>query len=156
MSKTVLWRAAGLALILALLATGGCRAGATPEGTHVNQGEGEVLSLPEFEPVPLDGAPLRVIATTSIIGDVVAQVGGAAIDLNTLMGPGQDPHSYEPTPRQMAAVAQSHVVFVNGWDLEEALAQALEEIAADVPIVLSESLIGVVLRSLNHRGALKQ
>jgi ABC-type Zn uptake system ZnuABC Zn-binding protein ZnuA len=65
---------------------------------------------------------------------VVAQVGGAAIELTTLMGPGQDPHSYQPTPQQMATVAQAHVVFLNGWDLEEALAQDLQEIAGQVPV----------------------
>ena len=38
----------------------------------------------------LDGEPLKVVATTSIIGDVISQVGGEAIDLTTLMsaGPG--------------------------------------------------------------------
>jgi ABC-type Zn uptake system ZnuABC Zn-binding protein ZnuA len=130
--KAVFWMPAIL-ILSALLATAGCHSGAEP--AHAASGAGEVLSLPVVEPVDLGASPLQVVATTSIIGDVVAQVGGAAIDLNTLMGPGQDPHSYEPTPQQMAAVAQSHVVFVNGWDLEEALAQALEEIAGDVPIV---------------------
>jgi ABC-type Zn uptake system ZnuABC Zn-binding protein ZnuA len=129
--------------LLSLLATGGCRPETEPahehEGEHEHEheagAEAEMLSLPALQPVDLGGASLKVTATTSIMGDVVAQVGGAAIERTTLMAPGQDPHSYEPTPQQMAAVAQSHVVFVNGWDLEEALAHALEEIAGDVPIV---------------------
>jgi ABC-type Zn uptake system ZnuABC Zn-binding protein ZnuA len=68
-------------------------------------------------------------------------VGGAAIDLTTLMGPGQDPHSYQPTPQQMATVARAHVVFVNGWDLEEALAHDLHEIAGQVPIAAVSAYI---------------
>ena len=141
MNKTIPWRVALLALTLTLLATGGCRSEAAHEEEPEAHGEGEVLSLPALSPVPLDGAPLRVIATTSIVGDVVAQVGGTAIELTTLMGPGQDPHSYEPTPQQMAAVAQAHVVFVNGWDLEEALAQDLQEIAEEVPIAAVSAYI---------------
>jgi ABC-type Zn uptake system ZnuABC Zn-binding protein ZnuA len=78
---------------------------------------------------------LRVVATTSIIGDVVAQIGGDFIELSTLIGPGQDPHSYEPTARDLAAVSAAQVIFVNGWDLEEALIQDLEQIAGGAPLV---------------------
>jgi ABC-type Zn uptake system ZnuABC Zn-binding protein ZnuA len=126
-------------LILALFVVGGCRQEAerasSPSDAHGQNGAGAVLALPELAPVELGSAPLQVIATTSIIGDVVAQVGGEAIELTTLMGPGQDPHSYEPTPQEMATVSQAHVVFVNGWNLEEALVHDLEQIAEDVPTV---------------------
>jgi zinc/manganese transport system substrate-binding protein len=88
------------------------------------------LSLPELAPVALAaGEKLRVVATTSIIGDVVAQVGGEAIELTVLMGPGQDPHSYAPSAAQLTAVARAHVIFVNGWDLEERLLRDLENIS---------------------------
>ena len=88
---------------------------------HDHDAEAEMLMLPEVADAELDGAPLRVVASTSIIGDVVAQVGGDAIDLTVLMGPGQDPHSYEPAARDLTAVAGAHVIFVNGWNLEEGL-----------------------------------
>jgi zinc/manganese transport system substrate-binding protein/manganese/iron transport system substrate-binding protein len=132
------WPLAVLALVwlLALLA-GGCRAETGParEQDAQEHAEDQVLSLPRVSAVELAGAPLKVVATTSIVGDVVARVGGAAIELSTLMEPGQDPHSYEPTPQEMATVSQAQVVFVNGWELEEALAHDLEEIAGDVPVV---------------------
>jgi ABC-type Zn uptake system ZnuABC Zn-binding protein ZnuA len=94
-----------------------------------HHGEHE-LSLPELSPIALAaGEKLRVVATTSIIGDVVAQVGGEAIELTVLMGAGQDPHSYAPSAAQLTAVARAHVIFVNGWDLEERLLRDLENIA---------------------------
>jgi ABC-type Zn uptake system ZnuABC Zn-binding protein ZnuA len=127
-----------MALSLVASLAGGCSPDAEPghEGEHEHErGEGEALALPKLNAVELDGAPLQVVATTSIIGDVVAQVGGSAIELTTLMGPGQDPHSYQPTPQDMAAVAEAHAIFVNGWDLEEALAHDLEGIAQDAAIV---------------------
>ncbi len=77
---------------------------------------------------PEPGGRLRVAATTSVIGDVVGRVGGEAIALTTLMAPGQDPHSYEPSTTDLTSVAQADVLFVNGWDLEEGLARDLANI----------------------------
>lgn len=95
----------------------------------------ETLTLPELTAAALDGEPLRVVASTSIIGDVVANVGGDAIELTVLMGPGQDPHSYQPAARDLTAVANANVIFINGWNLEEGLADDLAAIGEDVPVV---------------------
>lgn len=104
--------------------------------------EGGMLLLPEVTAVDLNGNPLRVVATTSIMGDVVAQVGGDAIDLTVLMEPGQDPHSYEPSAQDLTAVAQTDVIFVNGWDLEEALAADLENIGeASLVVPISANIV---------------
>jgi ABC-type Zn uptake system ZnuABC Zn-binding protein ZnuA len=112
------------------------------------------LALPELGAADLGGVPLKVVATTSIIGDVIAQVGGEAIELTTLMGPGQDPHSYEPTPQDMANVSLAHVVFVNGWDLEEALAHDLEDVAKEVPFVpVSANIEPLAFGEHDHAGA---
>lgn len=112
---------------------------AQPEAVHDDDDdhddEVEVLTLPQLTAVDLGGQQLRVVATTSIIGDVLAQVGGEAIELTTLMSAGQDPHSYKPAARDLTAVAAAHVIFVNGWDLEEALIGDLETIGGSVPLV---------------------
>ncbi|MCP4168990.1 MAG: zinc ABC transporter substrate-binding protein [Chloroflexi bacterium] len=94
-----------------------------------------MLILPELDAVAVNGTPLKIVTTTSIIGDVVAQVGGDAIELTTLMGAGQDPHSYQPAARDLTAVSRADVIFVNGWDLEEGLVQELEEVGEGVPVV---------------------
>ena len=94
------------------------------------------MTLPALAAVERSGTtPLSVVATTSIIGDVVAQVGGDLIALTTLMGPGQDPHSYEPGAQTLTAVAEADVLFVNGWELEEGLLDDLRNVGADVPMV---------------------
>lgn len=82
------------------------------------------LTLPEFR--SSQHQPVRVVATTSIIGDVVANIGGEFIQLTTLIPAGQDPHSYQATARDLAAVERADVIFVNGWDLEEGLMQDIE------------------------------
>lgn len=99
------------------------------------EAEAEMLALPELAAAERSSGPLKVVSTTSIIGDVVAQVGGDAIALTTLMAPGQDPHSFEPSAQALTAVAEAHVIFVNGWDLEEALVHDLAEIGEGVPLV---------------------
>lgn len=119
--------------MVALLTGWGCSAAVEDE--HGHNGEINQSELPEIESVELDGAPLRVVATTNIIGDVVAQVGGAAIELTVLMGEGVDPHSYEPAARDLTAVAEAHVVFINGFNLEEGLIDDIESIVEDGIIV---------------------
>ena len=96
---------------------------------------GGALALPSLGPAELDGGQLQVVATTSIIGDVVGNVGGEVIELTTLMGPGQDPHSYEPSASDLTVVAGADVVFVNGWNLEEGLVDDLVEIAEGAAFV---------------------
>jgi ABC-type Zn uptake system ZnuABC Zn-binding protein ZnuA len=78
---------------------------------------------------------LLVIATTSIVADVIASVGGNEISLATLIPAGTDPHAYEPKARDYHRMAISHVVFISGAGLETFIDEALNQIAGDVPIV---------------------
>ena len=78
----------------------------------------QIDEMPLLSPVTLGaGEKLEVVATTSIVADVVRNVGGDLIDLTMLMPLGTDPHAFEPTPQDVAAVADAHVVFVNGAGL---------------------------------------
>jgi ABC-type Zn uptake system ZnuABC Zn-binding protein ZnuA len=73
----------------------------------------------DLAPVQLaPGQKLRVVATTNIVGDVAGRVGGDQIDLVTLMRVGVDPHSYVPTPSDIAAIHDAHAVLINGAGLE--------------------------------------
>ncbi len=65
-----------------------------------------------------DAQPLSVIATYSILGDLVANVAGDLVALTTLVGPGGDPHVYEPTPRDSATLAEADLLFENGLEFE--------------------------------------
>ena len=94
-----------------------------------------VLTLPQIEMADLDSDKLRVVATTSIIGDVVAQVGGETIDLKVLINAGQDSHSYEPGARDLTAAADAHVIFINGWGLEEGLLDNLANVSDTAVLV---------------------
>lgn len=62
--------------------------------------------------------PLKVVATFSILGDMVGQVGGDSIDLTTIVGPGGDAHVYQPTPSDARAMAEADVLIINGLAFE--------------------------------------
>ncbi|MDB5777233.1 MAG: ABC-type Mn2+/Zn2+ transport system, periplasmic component protein [Herbaspirillum sp.] len=61
---------------------------------------------------------LPVVASFSILGDIVAQVGGDRIAVSALVGPDQDAHVYEPTPDDIKKVAHAKLVVVNGLGFE--------------------------------------
>jgi ABC-type Zn uptake system ZnuABC Zn-binding protein ZnuA len=96
---------------------------------HDHDHAGESASIDELvaalQPIE-EGETLNVVATTNIVGDVVRQVGGDAINLTTLMPVGADPHSFEPTPQEVGTIADADVVFVNGFELEEAVLGVIE------------------------------
>lgn len=66
---------------------------------------------------------LQVIATHSILSDLVQNVGGDAIALTTLVRPGSDTHTFEARPADTAALAQADLIFENGLGFEAWLDQ---------------------------------
>lgn len=62
---------------------------------------------------------LEVVVSTEIIGDLVQQVGGERVSVHSVVPPGGDPHSYEPTPSDARAVSRADVAFTNHLLLED-------------------------------------
>ncbi len=62
--------------------------------------------------------PTRVVATFSILGDMVQRIGGDHVALTTLVGPDGDTHVYQPTPADARAVSEADVLIVNGLEFE--------------------------------------
>lgn len=60
----------------------------------------------------------KVVATNSIIGDWVRNVGGDDIELITLVGPDGDPHEYEPVPADSITLTDARLIVENGLGLE--------------------------------------
>jgi len=69
-------------------------------------------------PAAAAGDPLPVVATFSILGDVVKQVGGEHVAVTVLVGPGGDTHTFEPSPADGVALAEAALVFEIGLGLE--------------------------------------
>jgi zinc/manganese transport system substrate-binding protein len=64
------------------------------------------------------GDRLNVVASFSILGDLVRNVGGSSVNVTTLVGPDGDAHVYVPTPADAKRIADAKLVFVNGLGLE--------------------------------------
>ena len=62
--------------------------------------------------------PIPVVATFSILGDMVKRIGGPHVALSTLVGPDGDTHVYQPTPADARAVSKAKLLFVNGLEFE--------------------------------------
>jgi zinc/manganese transport system substrate-binding protein len=62
--------------------------------------------------------PLRVVASFTILADLIRQVGGARVEVAALVRPEQDMHAFDPRPSDVAAVARADVVVINGLNLE--------------------------------------
>ena len=62
--------------------------------------------------------PVKVVATFSILGDMVKNVGGDRIALTVIVGPNSDTHVYEPTPADAKTLAGADLVFLNGLGFE--------------------------------------
>jgi zinc/manganese transport system substrate-binding protein len=65
-----------------------------------------------------ESGPLKVVATFSILADLVANVGGDKVAVTTLVGPDADTHTYQPTPTDARAVAEAKLLVTNGLGLE--------------------------------------
>lgn len=74
-----------------------------------------------------DGDGLPVVATTTIIADMARNVGGDRVAVRSLVPANADPHSYEPTPREIGAVARAAVVLEHGMGLDVWISDMVRE-----------------------------
>ncbi len=89
-----------------------------------------------------DNGKLTVVATTSIVADVVSNIGGEHINVDILLPVGADPHSFDPTPQDIAKVADADIVFANGAGLEIFIAHLLESANAEEKMIeVSEGIM---------------
>lgn len=89
--------------VFVILLTAGCK-------VNTEQQEGKAL----------------IVCSTSIIRDCVQRIVGDSIEVQSLMGPGIDPHSYNPRPSDIGLLDQATVVVYNGLHLEGKMAELFE------------------------------
>jgi zinc/manganese transport system substrate-binding protein/manganese/iron transport system substrate-binding protein len=93
------------------------------------------------------GGRLRVVATTTQVADLAANVGGDRVRVTSLLKPGIDAHDYEPSPADINALAHADLVLQNGVGLEEWLGDTIESSGYDGPVV--DASQGVALRQVD-------
>lgn len=103
-----------VACIVAALAMAGCGTG----GDAGKTADGPTAS----------GGQIKVTATTGMIADIVRNVGKEHVAVESLMGPGVDPHLYKATPGDLTKLNSANVIFYNGLHLEGKMADVLEKL----------------------------
>jgi zinc/manganese transport system substrate-binding protein len=79
--------------------------------------------------------PLNVVASFSILGDFVRNVGGDHVSVTTLVGPDSDAHVYTPTPADAKKIADARLIFVNGLGFEGWLPRLVQSSGSKAKIV---------------------
>ena len=74
-----------------------------------------------------DNGKLQVVTTTTMITDLVENIGGDLVDVNGLMGSGIDPHLYKASQGDVRKLDNADVIFYNGLHLEGKLVEVFEK-----------------------------
>ena len=119
-------RRALLAMLGAAAVGGGCR----PTPPEPEPGAG-----PRRPEAAEAAARPHVVATTTIVADLVRQVAGDRVTIESLMAAGVDPHSYKATPRDADRLARASLVVASGLHLEGRLADLLARLGERKPVV---------------------
>jgi zinc/manganese transport system substrate-binding protein len=85
--------------------------------------------------LPARAEPLKVVASFSILGDLVRNVGGNSIEVTTLVGPDSDAHVYSPTPADAKKIADAKLIIVNGLGFEGWLPRLVQSSGGKARIV---------------------
>ncbi len=97
-------------------------------------------------------APVKAMATFSILGDLVKQVGGERVEVQTLVGPNGDTHVFEPSPADSRRLGEASLIVVNGLGLEGWLARLIKTSGAKSPELVASKGVKPLAGSGEERG----
>ncbi|GJD75851.1 metal ABC transporter substrate-binding protein [Methylobacterium goesingense] len=99
-----------------------------------------------------DAPKLKAVATFSILGDLVAQVGGDRVAVTTLVQPNADAHGYTPAPSDARTLAEARIVVVNGLGLEGWIDRLIKASGTRAPVVVASAGIKPIEASDDDHG----
>ncbi len=85
-----------------------------------------------------DSEGLNIVATHTILADIVGNVAGDTGYVVSLMTPGDDPHSFNLSARDIVTLEDADIVFINGAGFEETLLDVIYETSSDKVVVASD------------------
>lgn len=128
-------RCAGITVLAATIAVSGCTSPSNQTGsnqTGSNQTGASEISGDETASAPTADRP-QVVATSSVLCDLTRQLAQDTVELNCLLQPNQDPHSYEPTPSDRKAIEDADLVVYGGYNYEPSLIQMINATTTSAP-----------------------
>ncbi len=98
-----------------------------------------------------DSATVSVLASTSFLADIAQNVAGTRLKVDSLLPLGVDPHAYQAAPADVAKIAGSKVLILNGVEYERFIQPLLDNADGQRLIVTASN--GLTLRNMNESGA---
>lgn len=83
----------------------------------------------------VDGGLPKVVTTTNLIGDLAREIGGDRVRVESLMGPGVDPHLYKASESDVRRLAEADLILYNGLHLEGKMGDILEKMGRNRPVL---------------------
>ena len=91
---------------------------------------------------PAQAGPITIVAAESVYGDVAAQIGGAEVNVTSIMSaPGQDPHQFEPSPSAARAIAAAKLVIANGANYDPWIEKLLAATRSQRSVIVVADLV---------------
>ncbi|MCG2787894.1 MAG: metal ABC transporter substrate-binding protein [Anaerolineae bacterium] len=95
-----------------------------------------------------ESASLRVLAANSFLADIAQNVAGDRVTVDSLIPIGLDPHAFEPTPQDVAKIADSQMLIINGAGFEEWIEETISNAGGNTKIV--EASAGLAMREASE------
>lgn len=106
----------------------------------------KLLLLLLLMPILAFGEPLRIFASVIPIQTFVEKIGGEHVDARAMVRPGFNPHTYDPTPRQIAALASAALYVRTGVPFEQAWMERIRSANPNMQVI--DAREGIVLRKM--------
>jgi len=78
---------------------------------------------------------LKIVAMNTTLADITQNVAGEGVEIEVLIPPGADLHTFQPTPQDVAKIADSHLLIANGAGLEEWLQELIDNAGGERMVV---------------------
>jgi zinc/manganese transport system substrate-binding protein len=109
------------------------------------------LAPAALAPPALAEGKLSVVATFSVLGDVVANIGGDRVEVTTLVGPDGDAHVFQPSPADAQRVAEAQLIVANGLGFEGWMDRLVEASGTTATIITaSEGVTPIAFAEAEH------
>ncbi|WP_336276397.1 metal ABC transporter solute-binding protein, Zn/Mn family [Bartonella sp. CB178] len=94
---------------------------------------------------------IRVVASFSILADLIKNVGGDHVSVTTLIGANANTHTYIPTPRDAKYLKNAHIIFINGLNLEGFIDRLIAASGTRAPLVkASANILPIKIENQKH------
>lgn len=98
---------------------------------------------------PQGDKPLDVVASFTILGDLVSEIGGDRVKVVSLVGPNGDAHMYEPSPQDIRRAFEADLVILNGMGFEGAMDRLVPMVSASTRVVIAGKGIDPIIDVVN-------